>query len=438
MSKIIIAGAGIGGLGVAAELAKKGHDVTVYEKGTYSSLAYDWHDDMEEQVYDGGLLEKPDPSIYFKKRPWAFVSPFSVATTLVRQPEPDLDLSTRRTEFSQFLADRAIKAGAKIVYGVAVQAPIIKDGKLVGIKTDKGDFTADLIIDCLGAYSAIRTQVPAAWGIQNAVNEDEMFYVWRGFFDRKEGVPGDADGLTNKVYLKHLGNVGISWCIDDGHEVDILAGLVGGNTQEHVDTVIAELKKEHPFIGDKIVRAGGFYRIPVRRPLTLMVADNYAVIGDAAFMTIPLLGSGLASGIYASRILADAIENANGDYTAAKLYPYQVAVYKKFGAVHAGVDYIKNWLLNTECDRINKVMNSGLIAEKDLIKVSKGRMLFIPIGELLGKAAKGIKMPGILLELNDMLMKHHKAYKLGLKVPETYDLAVNAKWAAKLNNVFKK
>lgn len=42
--KILVAGAGHGGLAAAALLAKDGHCVTVFEKNTRGSVGYDWED----------------------------------------------------------------------------------------------------------------------------------------------------------------------------------------------------------------------------------------------------------------------------------------------------------------------------------------------------------------------------------------------------------
>ena len=40
-----------------------------------------------------------------------------------------------------------------------------------------------------------------------------------------------------------------------------------------------------------------------------MVADGYAAIGDSAFMTVPVIGSGIANALKAAKILADAISS---------------------------------------------------------------------------------------------------------------------------------
>ena len=45
--KIVIIGAGHGGLQAAKELSKDGFDVTVYEKNSPEKVSYDWRDDVE-------------------------------------------------------------------------------------------------------------------------------------------------------------------------------------------------------------------------------------------------------------------------------------------------------------------------------------------------------------------------------------------------------
>ena len=42
--KILVAGAGHGGLAAAGLLAKQGADVTIFERGTEEGLGYDWTD----------------------------------------------------------------------------------------------------------------------------------------------------------------------------------------------------------------------------------------------------------------------------------------------------------------------------------------------------------------------------------------------------------
>ena len=49
--KIIIAGAGHGGLIAGSLLAEKGYDVTVYERHIRDDLGYDWEDSVEKKIF---------------------------------------------------------------------------------------------------------------------------------------------------------------------------------------------------------------------------------------------------------------------------------------------------------------------------------------------------------------------------------------------------
>ena len=73
-----------------------------------------------------------------------------------------------------------------------------------------------------------------------------------------------------------------------------------------------------------------------------MVADGYAAIGDAAFMTVPLIGSGIANSLKAARILAETVmADADGAYTAQTLYPYQKRFFSELGGGLAPIACIK-------------------------------------------------------------------------------------------------
>lgn len=60
--KIIVAGAGHGGIIAAAKLAEKGYDVTVYEKKVKEELGYDWLDAIDIKIFNDVGLPLPDLS----------------------------------------------------------------------------------------------------------------------------------------------------------------------------------------------------------------------------------------------------------------------------------------------------------------------------------------------------------------------------------------
>ncbi|MBO8424433.1 MAG: NAD(P)-binding protein, partial [Firmicutes bacterium] len=72
--KVIVAGAGIGGLAAAKELGKAGAEVTVYERAdSVDEMRYPWHDDVQPEAFARAGLDVPEGS--FRKKNWTFVTP---------------------------------------------------------------------------------------------------------------------------------------------------------------------------------------------------------------------------------------------------------------------------------------------------------------------------------------------------------------------------
>ncbi|MDR2634790.1 MAG: hypothetical protein LBC13_02280 [Clostridiales bacterium] len=167
-----------------------------------------------------------------------------------------------------------------------------------------------------------------------------------------------------------------------------------------------------------------------------MVADGYVLIGDAAFMTIPMLGSGIASSIYAGDILAEVVNRKNSA-RAADLWEYQYKFMRKIGAVHVAVDVLKRWMLTAENDDVRYLMESGIVSEKDMRYVSVGEMLELSPVDLIKKLLIGWRRLPLLLTLNKVLMTGKKGFKLAKRIPESYQTAKIDKWERKLKGVFE-
>ena len=60
--KIVVAGAGHGGIAAAALLARKGFDVTLVEQNEEASLGYDWRDCIQLSCFEETGLEPPPQS----------------------------------------------------------------------------------------------------------------------------------------------------------------------------------------------------------------------------------------------------------------------------------------------------------------------------------------------------------------------------------------
>lgn len=431
--KIIIAGAGIGGLRFAAKAAASGHDVEVYERSAnLSSMRFDWHDDVCREAFSGTGIEVPKGS--FPKKNWSFVAPDGRIRRMY-ESESEADLSVRRDLLNEELATAAVNAGAKLHFGYEIEAAIVENGRVRGVVAGTKKMYADLVVDSTGAESCLKKGI----GIDTP-EKDEIFFAYRAFYE-KNGIAPAAEH-TNKVYLKHLGENGISWAIQDGDSVDVLIGRLGGLERATLENALSALKADNPTIGNRILVGGGIYEIPVRYPACKMVADGYAAIGDAAFMTIPMLGSGIATSIAAADMLGDCLNaaaekglDAEATASAKNLWNYEVAFFTRIGAAHAGVDLMKRSVLKMSDEDLSWMLASKVLTNDDICLLAKGRPIYVSPISALRKVAVGIKKLPTLLKVNAMLMRSHRAIRIAAAIPRTYAEDKTEKWSEKLRKI---
>ena len=440
--KIVIAGAGIGGMVVAEKLGVLGFEVVVYEKAeSIEKMRYDWHDDVSPVVFEE--LGIPLPKESAPKRSWTFCSPYEKTIREFSQDESCPDMSVERRPLNRLLFERASKV-ATFVFGKEVTSAVIENHRVVGVMVDGQRVDCDLVVDSAGVYSPVRRSLPKSFGISE-VEPNEVFEAYRAFYNRAHG--SATPKYTNKVYMKHLGENGISWTIldHDPTQVNVLVGLVGGLSDEVRAKSIDFMREHNDILGHTVLRGGYNVIIPVRYPATKMVADGYVAIGDSAYMTIPLLGSGIASSMWAGDILAKSIK-ANMDkgvvdshlFDMENLWAYQVGVYKKFGAKHLGVDVLKRWLLTQSNEMVDWLFASKVLSNADLQKVASGNLVTITPSAAIEKVlGVGLGNLPILLKMNSMVMKSHKANRLGNKIPVTYSPAKINKWEKRVQSLYK-
>lgn len=433
--KIIVIGAGIGGLQSAKVLAEGGHDVTVYEKSSQGKLSYDWRDDVEYTVFDE--LNIPIPSDSRRVQNVSFLAPYSDKPLFIYQDEDKMEWGVYRHTFGDMLANRATEAGAKIIYDTSVDSLIIEGDAVKGAVVNSNSVYADLVIDCSGMDSKFRASLPASMGIAKRADEDEAFNVYRAHFNKREGVP-EPEKHRRLVYLKPNGALGISWvvCEPDGTE-NVLIGRIGKLSDEDINASIEELRKAHPIIGDEIVYGGRRARIPIRYPLTKMVGEGYAAIGDAAFMTIPLIGSGIAASLRAGQILGEVINGANS-VSIETLWQYQVKYYQKIAKEHFLVDCMKRKILVADSYDIKFIIESGFITEDDIKMLTGGEGGKMTAKDIFKKLRLALKKLPFILSVVCALLKGVGAMNKAKKIPAEYDAKKVARWSAKLERVFGK
>lgn len=399
--KIIVAGAGHGGIAVAAQLAQQGFDVTVYERGAEGTLGYDWTDIFAPGALGIAGISMPPADKFEYKENMTFYSP-NMNKGVRQDVKPDqLEIKMERRDIYEHLINHAVECGAKFVYECNIEEPILIGSRVVGIKTSLGDFYGDLVIDACGIDSPVRTKLPAGLGIEKRPGEFAQFNVFRAFYNK--GTDEEVEDKY-KVCLLPAGNKGVGWIAAEEEYSDLLIGLFDELTEEKVEEISAIFREQNPVLGTELKRGGQFVKIPVRQPLAILVADGYAAIGDSAFMTVPIIGSGIANSLRASKMLADTIiADKCGAFSRDTLWNYQVKYYKYLGSGLAQLACVKLMLTEITPEELDYLFDTGVLTPKELTIGADSTNLmsfinFTPL-ELVDKAKSVIKDPVLLKKI---------------------------------------
>lgn len=439
--KIIVAGAGHGGIVAAYYLAKEGYDVTVYERGKEGKLGHDQGDSIHLDGFEKSGIPVPE-KWYVKRTPIAFCLPGTDLEPLVQADSAEAyNVEIDRNALYEHLITLAAEAGAKFVYECEVIAPIILASRVVGIRTSMGDFYGGLIIDACGLDSPLRTQLPESFRIKNSYGRYDVLSAYRAYYNRVEGE--ETPALRYQVSLVPSEDCGLSWIVTNEDNVDILIGAFDSINQERIDKYLEIYRKENPHMGSELVRGGAVIDIPVRQPLSILVADGYAAIGDSAYMTVPIKGSGIGYSMRAGKMLADCVINdKDGLLNRESLWKYQVDFYKEIGSQAAILAIAKNAFPMLTVDVVDYAFREKIISSEDmelfgseqgLLKV----LLSLKISELTGKAKKVVTNQEIRKLLKSIAKNVTKYLIIDRSFPEEYNREAIFKWADNYDSFFE-
>jgi flavin-dependent dehydrogenase len=423
--RICIVGGGVGGLALAARLDANRHEIIVLEKDSALLFAqkYAWYDNLNTQEMERGG--------------WGFLVPKSFPPEGTRR----LASATKREEiafrigasgiyepvYRPALLNRLKEAAAQnatLRYGVPVRV-LRREGKRVtGVTTESGEaLAADLVVDCAGLMGLGRSLAaqPAL-----TLRPSDIFVAYRAVF-RGEGA-AKAPFMDN-IVLKHLGETGVGWLnVDpDGH-FDVLIGRVGSLRKETIAASLADLKAwcaDWAVLGQEM--HAGVYKIPVRYPLLQMVYDGYAALGDAASMTIPMMGSGIVNTLRAAKILAGLL-NQGCENHVEDLWAYQAAYYKETKDDIFWVDAMKRVALGLPNEDLSRLLGSALLSGADVARIFTGRRMDMRPAALGGKLARGRKNLALLTELGFAAGKGMALDALARRIPQHYDPDLVGLW----------
>ncbi len=341
---VIVVGAGPAGSVAAAEAAAQGLDVLLLEKRQEIGAPVR----CAEGITRRALLEFIPPDAA-----WISAEVDTASITVVRDgreqtwvPEapPDAAHSSvgyvlERRVFDRVLAERAARAGARVLVKTPAVGLLREDGRVAGVRIagpwGARDIAARVVIGADGVESRV-----GFWaGLDTTLPAPDLM-TWAQFL--MGGV--DIDPHCTCYYLDPaLAPGGYIWIFPKGEgRANVGLGVQSDITPQPPLELLVRFVEAHRFLARGSVVtliAGG---VPVALPPAALTTGGCLLVGDAARQVDPLTGGGIANGMAAGRMAATAIAAAirAGDVSRASL-----RCYEQEWAAGIGRDMARNYRL---------------------------------------------------------------------------------------------
>jgi menaquinone-9 beta-reductase len=330
---VIVVGAGPAGASAAFHCAAAGLDVLLLEKATFprDKICGDGLTPraVAELVRMGVPIREQDGWIRNRglrviggghrlELPWPELSSY-----------PSYGLARARTSFDQVLAEHARAGGAKLVEGTSVTAPVRDErtGRVVGVRArpvaadgrrtvDAGDeveYRAPVVIAADGVSARLATAVgrakrddrPMGVAVRTYFRTPRHDDPWmESHLELWDGPPGRSNLMPGYGWIFSLGdgtaNVGLG-------SVSSTAAATKVDYKDLFARWMANAPREWEFTPENQVAPVRGAALPMGFNRGPLYADGLLLAGDAAGMVSPFNGEGIAYGLQAGRVAADAI-----------------------------------------------------------------------------------------------------------------------------------
>jgi digeranylgeranylglycerophospholipid reductase len=228
----------------------------------------------------------------------------------------------------QFLAERAIAAGARIQLSTHVEAPVSQGDFVTGVRTAAGELQGRLVIDGTGYRSTLLKQAGLDPGFRRfGVGSEYDLYAPQ--CDQNEAVLIVGDQVAPSGY---------AWVCPWGRgRVRVGVGVVHPDSrakpEDFLDRLVSRAERFGVNLsgGQPVEHHTGL--IPSEQFVERFAGNGILGIGDAVGNASSLLGEGIRWAIHAGRMAGEVAAAAlvRGDVSRAALEPFEKQWRKRFG-----------------------------------------------------------------------------------------------------------
>lgn len=336
---VIVVGGGPAGISAAVTIARAGKKVILIERGSFSG---------SKNVFGGAIYVQPTKEIFpdfeqsapLERRTVAHkyimcTETQSVDASFVARDEETVSYSVIRSKFDRWMAQEAQKEGVILVTETLVKELVIKENKVVGVKTELEEYFSDIVILADGVNSLLAKQIglrkeikphDVALGIKEVIKLDKDKIEARFNLNEGEGAIYELFGGPM------LGMLGLGYLYTNKETVSIGVGV---GLDELADRklkpyeILDELKNHpsiKPLIKDgelveysaHLIPEGGYKKIPK------LYTHGVMVTGDSAMLVNNLHWEGtnlaMISGKYAGETAIAALDKKDFSENTLALY----------------------------------------------------------------------------------------------------------------------
>jgi menaquinone-9 beta-reductase len=298
LKTVVIIGGGLAGLTTAIQLARKGIEVSLFEKKKYP-----FHRVCGEYISNETVPFLTAHGIFPKEFAPSNIRQLQLTSVNGRTAELSLELGgfgISRYAFDQFLFEKATEAGVICHLESEVKDINFEDDRFSVAASNK-NFEFDIAIGSFGKRSKLDVSLKREFiqkrspylGVKYHVRSDQPSNLisLHNFQNGYCGVSNIEDGKTNICYLTHRDNLKVHKNIKEMEEVVLFENPFLKDIFEN---------SEHLFDRPEVINEISF---ETKTP----VEEHMLMSGDAAGMITPLCGNGMALAIHSAKLTSELV-----------------------------------------------------------------------------------------------------------------------------------
>lgn len=344
---VIVVGGGPAGISAAITIARAGKNVILIERGSFSG---------SKNVFGGAIYVQPTKEIFPNFEEEAPLErktvthkyilrteDQAVALSYVAREKDSNSYSVIRSKFDRWMAQEAQKEGVVLVTETLVKEVIVKENKVVGIKTELEEYFADIVILADGVNSILAKQIGLRKEIKPkdvALGVKEVIKLSKETIEERFNL-GDGEGAIYEIFGDPmLGMLGLGYVYTNKETVSIGIGVSLDElaSRKLKPYELLEKIKSHqsllPFLkGGELVEysahlipEGGYKKLPK------LYSDGVLIVGDSAMLVNNVHWEGTNLAMISGKLAGEtAIYALNkNDFSANTLALYQKKLENSF------------------------------------------------------------------------------------------------------------